>query len=104
MPKFPSQAELAKSKAKRLEEQEKMLAENPPPSIGRRDCFVHSRLTWVDERVLEAVKEKELGNKMIQEGNYERAKEHYDSVGLSLGFYCAIRSCVGFREYLHWKG
>ncbi|GMH55897.1 hypothetical protein TrRE_jg8413 [Triparma retinervis] len=64
-PRFPSQEELAISKKERQEEAEEELRQNPP-------------IPYPD-RCKAALEEKENGNKLFQEGDYEGAKKCYDS-------------------------
>uniref|UniRef100_K3X0E9 peptidylprolyl isomerase n=1 Tax=Globisporangium ultimum (strain ATCC 200006 / CBS 805.95 / DAOM BR144) TaxID=431595 RepID=K3X0E9_GLOUD len=65
LPRFPTQAELAESRKKQAEEERKMYEANPPPSI--------------DERIADALKSKEKGNKLVAEKEYEKAQKKYDS-------------------------
>lgn len=71
MPKFPTPEELAASRREIEEENLKQMEENPPPTL--------------DERVQNACKEKDLGNKLVGEGKYLEAKDKYDSVRYHAG-------------------
>ncbi|CEG35518.1 peptidylprolyl isomerase d (cyclophilin d) [Plasmopara halstedii] len=65
LPRFPTQAELAESRKKQIEEDKKLLEENPPPTV--------------DERITSALEQKEKGNALIALKNYDQAQKCYDS-------------------------
>ncbi|CAI5721416.1 unnamed protein product [Hyaloperonospora brassicae] len=65
LPRFPTQAELAESRKKQNEEDQKLLEENPPPTV--------------DERIECALEQKEKGNALIANHDYDQAQKCYDS-------------------------
>ncbi|CAI5730872.1 unnamed protein product [Peronospora destructor] len=65
LPRFPTQAELAESRKKQNEEDQKMLEENPPPTV--------------DARIESALEQKEKGNAFIANQEYDQAQKCYDS-------------------------
>ncbi|CAH0485032.1 unnamed protein product [Peronospora farinosa] len=65
LPRFPTQAELAESRKKQNEEDQKLLEENPPPTV--------------DARIESALEQKEKGNALIANQDYDQAQQCYDS-------------------------
>ena len=65
LPRFPSQQEIAESRRKRREKDLADYKANPPPSN--------------DEKIEAANKEREAGNVLYAQKEYEKAKEKYDA-------------------------